>query len=404
MITSFAAFLESLQAKEAAILAEENVKHAPTIGDMYEGLTKELLERAIPPNLGLRLVDGFVIGVDGKPGNQIDAMLVMGDKGRQISKTTKWEWPIADVLAVFEVKKNLYAADLADSIDKMRVVSQQQKDYLLAFKQNFAIEASSRAFARVMGRYPNPGEMDDLSSTSGEILRTIAHEQLAPVRVVFGYQGYVDEHGLRGWESPRAIAHSLNAAGEPGPRGGTWTPSTIHGDRRTGDGILHQELYIGVRVFNRRGYRKHPDTGRRSSVLNPPEDWIRQPAPELRIIDDELWTRVQSRKAELSALPAAQGRKPKRLLSGLMKCKQCGFSMTLNASKYNCSGHRERGTCSNGKIIAAKTVEERVLSLGLSLRADASRLFERMGRLMSWVSPAARVVADDGASITQSSA
>jgi len=40
-------------------------------------------------------------------------------------------------------------------------------------------------------------------------------------------------------ESPRAIAHSLNAAGEPGPRGGTWTPSTIHGDRRTGDGILH---------------------------------------------------------------------------------------------------------------------------------------------------------------------
>ncbi len=96
-------------------------------------------------------------------------------------------------------------------------------------------------------------------------------------------------------------------------------------------------------------------------MLNPPEDWIRQAAPELRIIDDELWTRVQSRKAEPSVLPAAQGRKPKRLLSGLMKCKQCGFSMTLNAGKYNCSGHRERGTCTNGKIIAAKTVEKRVL-------------------------------------------
>lgn len=222
MITSFAAFLESLQAKEAAILAEENVKHAPTIGDMYEGLTKELLERAIPPNLGLRLVDGFVIGVDGKPGNQIDAMLVMGDKGRQIPKTTKWEWPIADVLAVFEVKKNLYAADLADSIDKMRVVSQQQKDYLLAFKQNFAIEASSRAFARVMGRYPNPGEMDDLSSTSGEILRTIAHEQLAPVRVVFGYQGYVDEHGLR-----EAFIDYLSKQSEGGVAGPAVLPNLI---------------------------------------------------------------------------------------------------------------------------------------------------------------------------------
>ncbi len=34
MITSFAQFLEQLQALEAAILAKEEVKHGPTIGDM----------------------------------------------------------------------------------------------------------------------------------------------------------------------------------------------------------------------------------------------------------------------------------------------------------------------------------------------------------------------------------
>ena len=197
MITSIAALLESLQAKEAAILAAENVAHAPTIGDMYEGLTKELLDRVIPENLGLRLIDGFVLGVDGKPGNQIDAMLVMGDSGRQIPKTSKWEWPIQDVLAVFEVKKNLYANELADSIDKMRVVSQQQQAYLLAANKNFPIGASNRAFARVMGRYPRAGEMEDFENPGGEILRTITLEQLAPVRVVFGYNGYADEYGLR---------------------------------------------------------------------------------------------------------------------------------------------------------------------------------------------------------------
>ena len=163
-------------------------------------------------------------------------------------------------------------------------------------------------------------------------------------------------------ESPRAIAHALNAAGEPGPRGGTWTPSTVHGDRRTGDGLLHQELYIGVRVFNRRRFRKHPDTGRRSSVLNPPEEWIREPTPDLRIIDDDLWARVQNRKAVLSALPAAHARKPKRLLSGLMKCGRCGSGMILNGGKYICSANRDRGTCANGKIIAATTVERRVLA------------------------------------------
>ena len=162
--------------------------------------------------------------------------------------------------------------------------------------------------------------------------------------------------------SGRAIAHKLNAAGEPGPRGGEWTPSTIHGDRRAQDGILHQELYIGVRVFNRRRYRKHPDTGKRSSVLNPPEEWLREPVPHLRIIDQGLWDAVQARLDAQAEQPKTLTRKPKRLLSGLMKCSLCGSAMTLKGGKYNCSGRYDRGTCSNGKIIAAKTVEERVLT------------------------------------------
>lgn len=196
MITSFAEFLEQLQAKEAELLAAEAVQHAPTIGDMYEGLTRELVERAIPKELNLRLIDGFVLGVDGKHSHQTDAMLVKGSSGRKIPKTDKWEWPIADVLAVFEVKKNLYAQDLADGIDKMRTISLQQKE-LLAENKQVHLGPSNSAFARLMGRFPNGGELDDLSSTDGEILRTIALEQLAPIRVVFGYNGYADELGLR---------------------------------------------------------------------------------------------------------------------------------------------------------------------------------------------------------------
>lgn len=38
--------------------------------------------------------------------------------------------------------------------------------------------------------------------------------------------------------------------------------------------------------------------------------------------------------------------------------------MTLNGNKYACSAARERGTCSNKKIIAAPTVEARVLDGG----------------------------------------
>jgi hypothetical protein len=196
MITSFAEFLEQLQAKEAELLAAEAVQHAPTIGDMYEGLTRELVGRAIPKELNLRLIDGFILGVDGKHSHQTDAMLVKGNRGRQLPKTDTWEWPIADVLAVFEVKKNLYGNELTDSIKKMQTISLQQKE-LLSENRQVHLGPSNSAFARLMGRSPESGELDDLASATGELLRTIAHEQLAPVRVVFGYDGYVDEIGLR---------------------------------------------------------------------------------------------------------------------------------------------------------------------------------------------------------------
>ncbi|QIF82443.1 recombinase family protein [Brevundimonas sp. 'scallop'] len=106
-------------------------------------------------------------------------------------------------------------------------------------------------------------------------------------------------------KSPRLIAHALNAEGEPGPRGGEWTPTAIYGDRRSRDGILCQELYVGVRVYNRRAFKKHPDTGKRSGRLNAASEWLREPIPELRLIDDDLWTAVQDRQKAVGEKPAA---------------------------------------------------------------------------------------------------
>ena len=180
----------------------------------------------------------------------------------------------------------------------------------------------------------------------------IDEEQAEVIRRIF--------RDYAGGASARAIAAVLNAEGVPGPRGGEWAGSTIAGDRRTGDGILHQELYIGVRIFNRRKYRKHPDTGRRSATINPVSEWRRKSVPKLRIVDDELWERVQARNKALSEQPAAHARRPHRLLSGLLHCT-CGGRMVLSGNRYMCSRRKERGTCSNGKVIKAETVEARVL-------------------------------------------
>jgi hypothetical protein len=79
VISTVAEFLHALKEEEARRLAEVDIDHAPTIGQMYEGLSKDLLGRAIPPQLGLRVVSGFITDGLGRRSGQIDCMLVSGD-------------------------------------------------------------------------------------------------------------------------------------------------------------------------------------------------------------------------------------------------------------------------------------------------------------------------------------
>jgi len=80
--------------------------------------------------------------------------------------------------------------------------------------------------------------------------------------------------------SPRAIAQQLNKDGVPGPLGRRWRDTAIRGHIIRGTGILNNELYVGIRVWNRLRFRKDPATGRRRSRLNPPEAWVVEEVPE----------------------------------------------------------------------------------------------------------------------------
>ena len=46
--------------------------------------------------------------------------------------------------------------------------------------------------------------------------------------------------------------------------------------------------------------RQEPETGKRVSRINPPEEWIVTEVPELRIVDDTLWKAVKERKGEIA--------------------------------------------------------------------------------------------------------
>lgn len=62
-------------------------------------------------------------------------------------------------------------------------------------------------------------------------------------------------------ETPAAIAAGLNRDLIPGPAGHPWGATTIRGHKVRGTGILNNELYRGVLVWNRLRYIKDPVTG-----------------------------------------------------------------------------------------------------------------------------------------------
>ena len=193
----------------------------------------------------------------------------------------------------------------------------------------------------------------DGSVTTGE--REIEPEQAATVRRIF--QMYAD--GM----APRKIAATLNAEGLPSPRGGFWNASTINGSRQRRNGILNNELYTGTITYNRQRFVKDPETGKRTSRLNPEHEWVKTDVPALRIIDDETWNKVQAIKSRYSSRAGNKRQTTRRLLTGLIKCGCCGGSMTIvNRNRYYCSAKRERGTCDSTVGITAEALEDRILT------------------------------------------
>jgi len=166
-------------------------------------------------------------------------------------------------------------------------------------------------------------------------------------------------------KSPKSIAAQLNRDGIPGPRGGAWGQSTINGNRRRGTGILNNDLYVGVLVWNRQRFVKDPDTGKRVPRFNPESKWIRKDVPDLRIVDQALWEETRARQSVLDARGDKfhQKQRPRNLFSNLLKCGCCGSGFSkVSEHHYGCSAARNKGTCENFRTIRQDELEQAILN------------------------------------------
>jgi site-specific DNA recombinase len=168
--------------------------------------------------------------------------------------------------------------------------------------------------------------------------------------------------------TPREIAYDLNNDGILAPRGRSWNASTINGNMQRGTGIIQNELYAGRLVWNKVRMVKDPDTGKRLSRPNARNDWQTAVVPDLRIISQELFDAAQSRKLARGHTHPNQQRRPRHMLSGLLRCGACGAGMATNGKdnsgriRIRCSAATESGSCQDAKTFYLKTVESAVLA------------------------------------------
>ncbi|MEK4407565.1 DUF6602 domain-containing protein [Bacillus sp. FSL L8-0642] len=192
MIVTVSDFLQSLMEKEKELIKKyEIVGHAPTIGDMYEGLTAELLNKSLFKELDIRVAAGKIRNGEGEYSNEVDCMIVEGE-GDKIPYTEKYIYDISQVIAVLEIKKNLYKNDLIDSYNKMH------KIYKIGDQTKIELNGLRDAFRQIVKKeLPNYEDIVSLPFHEQMIYHSLLMEETLPVRIIFGYYGYKSEFSLR---------------------------------------------------------------------------------------------------------------------------------------------------------------------------------------------------------------
>jgi site-specific DNA recombinase len=175
--------------------------------------------------------------------------------------------------------------------------------------------------------------------------------ELAPPRVPYGYIYAARKYGGDGqirlhpeesamvrqafaWYAEEGatlhlVIQRLNASPWKTRKGTRWSNSQVLG-------ILRREWYVGRAYYNRTRGRipdQPPDAdalgirrGKPVRTENPRSEWITVPVP--RLIDDDLFARVQQRIEENRRFARRRLKRSAYLLKGLFKCGRCGYSFT----------------------------------------------------------------------------
>ena len=212
MIETVADLLHDLVEAERILLNAEKITHRPTIGAMWENLSREVLERAIPFK-GLAVSSGFIQGETGDLSAELDCVLVNGT-GRQIHRNEKRIFRPNEVIAIIQVKKTLYKKDVKEGFDNL--------ESILRINEKWEIPAghSVRRAFQIIARTPLPEDTSTLPPMLKHLYHSLVAESVLPCRIILGYYGFKTEktfrQGLLDYFNETASEPGWGPAGYPG--------------------------------------------------------------------------------------------------------------------------------------------------------------------------------------------
>jgi site-specific DNA recombinase len=196
----------------------------------------------------------------------------------------------------------------------------------------------------------------------------------------------------------KAIAKTLNREGALSPRAQqgrpqTWAPSSVWA-------ALHRQTYRGESVYG--ATAKRDKWGQKHQAPRPESEWIRSAA--LAIVTPDVWNAAHARMDAARAVyikgtsgqafgRPALGNPSKYLLTNLANCGFCNGPLQVISSShgsarkrfYGCSGHRDRGTCGNGRWLPMADGDDMVLEALLDDVLDESIVADAIDEALALV-------------------
>ena len=190
-IHSLSDLLYVLAKQENEVLKSYGIQHRPTIGNQYEGLTAEILNKSIFCDLHLTVArNSFIEGSN----TEYDIILADGTGMAVKYSERQFVFKPKQVLAVIQVKKNLYGAEVKDSYENLATIAPL---YYGKPTEEYVCKWATTSVRNSLGKHVSAYKKGELNIDEEYLYHTLVTEPQIPVRIVLGYNGDSSETNFR---------------------------------------------------------------------------------------------------------------------------------------------------------------------------------------------------------------